>query len=58
MRGSFIVAQLENTIQNRKDKHLSAFELGQIEALYKDGHTNREIGRRLGRVHQTIANEL
>ncbi|ARK20193.1 IS30 family transposase [Sporosarcina sp. P26b] len=58
MRGSFIVAQLENTIQNRKNKHLSAFERGQIEALHKDGHTNREIGRRLGRVHQTIANEL
>ncbi|ARK20670.1 integrase [Sporosarcina ureae] len=58
MRGSFIVAQLESTIQNRKNKHLSAFERGQIEALHKDGHTNREIGRRLGRVHQTIANEL
>ena len=52
------MAQLENTTQTRKNKHLSAFERGQIEALHKDGHTNREIGRRLGRVHQTIANEL
>ena len=58
MRGSFIVAQLEITTQNHKNKHLSSFERGQIEALHKDGHTNREIGRRLQRAHQTIANEL
>ncbi|PIC66192.1 hypothetical protein CSV71_13045 [Sporosarcina sp. P21c] len=58
MRGSVIVAQLENTIQDRKDKHLSPFERGQIEALHKERHSNREIDRRIGRVHQTIANEL
>ncbi|WP_158232746.1 helix-turn-helix domain-containing protein [Sporosarcina sp. P17b] len=49
------MAQLESTIQNRKNKHLSAFERGQIGALYKYGNTNREIGGRLGRVNQTIA---
>lgn len=58
MRGSFIMAHTENTIQNRKNKHLSPFERGEIAALHKAGHSNREIGRRLGRVHQTIGNEL
>lgn len=58
MRGSFIMAHTDNTIQNRKNKHLSPFERGQIAALHKAGHSNRDIGRRLGRVHQTIANEL
>lgn len=52
------MAHTENTIQNRKDKHLSPFERGQIAALHKAGHSNRDIARRLGRVHQTIANEL
>ena len=52
------MAHTDNTIQNRKNKHLSQFERGQIAALHKAGHSNRDIGRRLGRVHQTIANEL
>lgn len=58
MRGSFIMAHIENTIQNAKYKHLSPFERGEISALHRAGHSNREIARRLGRVHQTIANEL
>ena len=52
------MAHTENTIQNRKNKHLSPFERGQIAALHKAGHSNRDIARRLGRAHQTIANEL
>lgn len=52
------MAHTDNTIQNRKNKHLSPFERGQIDALHKAGLSIREIGRRLGRVHQTIANEL
>ena len=52
------MAHTENTIQNRKNKHLSPFERGQIAALHNAGHSNRDIARRLGRVHQTIANEL
>lgn len=52
------MAHTENTIQNRKNKHLSPFERGEIAALHKAGHSNREIARRLGRVHGTIANEL
>lgn len=58
MRGSFILAHTENIIQNRKNKHLSSFERGQIAALHKVGHSNRDITSRLGRTHQTIANEL
>lgn len=52
------MALTENTIQNRKNKHLSPFERGQIEALHRAGHSIRDIGRRLGRAHQTISNEL
>jgi len=52
------MAHIENTIQNRKNKHLSPFERGQIAALHNTNHSNREIARRLGRAHQTIANEL
>ena len=52
------MAHTENTIQNRKNKHLSPFERGQIAALHNAGHSNRDIARRLGRAHQTIANEL
>ena len=52
------MAHTENTIQNRKNKHLSPFERGQIAALHNARHSNRDIARRLGRVHQTIANEL
>lgn len=52
------MAHTEDTIQNRKNKHLSPFERGQIAALHNAGHSNRDIARRLGRAHQTIANEL
>jgi IS30 family transposase len=45
------MAHTENTTQNRKYKHISAFEHGEIAALNKVGHSNREIGRCLGRVH-------
>lgn len=52
------MARTKNTTQNKKYKHLSPFERGEIAALHKAGYSNREIGRRLGRTHQTIANEL
>ncbi|QUW21283.1 helix-turn-helix domain-containing protein [Sporosarcina sp. Marseille-Q4063] len=52
------MAHPQNTMQNRKFKHLPAFERGEIAALHREGHSNREIRRRIGRVHQTIANEL
>ena len=40
MRGSFIIAHIENTIENRKNKHLSPFERGQIAALKQAGDSN------------------
>jgi len=52
------MAHTQNTIQKRKFTHLSKFERGKIAALHWDGKSNREIGRRLERHHQTIANEL
>lgn len=52
------MAQNQNTIQNRKHKHLSPFERGKIAALHHAGHSNRDIARRLGRAPQTINNEL
>lgn len=52
------MAHPQNTIQKRKFKHLTSFERGKISALHKEGRSNREISRRLGRAHQTIANEL
>ena len=52
------MAHTQNTIQKRKFTHLSEFERGKIAALHWDGKSNREIGRRLERHHQTIANEL
>jgi len=55
MRGSFIMAHTENTIQNRENIHLSPFECGQIAAFHNTNHSNREIARRLGRAPQTIA---
>lgn len=39
-------------------KHLSFKERQLIECWHNDGKSNREIGKRLGRHHQTIANEL
>ncbi len=52
------MAHSQNTIQKRNFKHLTSFERGKISALHKEGHSNREIARRLERAHQTIANEL
>lgn len=58
MIGSFKIAHIENTIENLKNKHLSLFEREQINALHRAGHSIRDIGRRLGRFHHTISNEL
>jgi len=52
------MAHTENTIQNRKNKHLSSFERGEIYALHNARYSNREIARSLGRVHQTIQMNL
>ena len=47
----------DTTIQ-RKNKHLNAFERGQIQLLNVEGLTPYAIGKRLGRASNTIRNEL
>ena len=43
---------------SRKNKHLNAYERGQIALLHAEGLTPYAIGKRLGRVSNTIRNEL
>ncbi len=43
---------------SKKGSHLSYKEMCQIEAWSKDGHSNREIARRLNRAPQTINNAI
>lgn len=43
---------------SKKGSHLSYKEMCKIEAWKKDGHSNREIARRLNRVPQTINNAI
>lgn len=43
---------------SKKGSHLSYKEMCKIEAWHKDGHSNREIARRLNRAPQTINNAI
>lgn len=52
------MAQIKNNIEKSSYKHLSLEERQLIEFWHNDGVSNREIGTRLGRHHQTIGNEL
>ncbi|MFW3653862.1 IS30 family transposase [Vagococcus fluvialis] len=52
------MVQIKNNIQKSSYKHLSLKERELIEFWHNNGCSNREIGRRLGRHHQTITNEL
>lgn len=47
-----------DTLNPRKNKHLNAFERGQIQLLHNEGLTPYSIGKRLGRASNTIRNEL
>lgn len=47
-----------NTPISRKNKHLNAFERGQIQLLHLEGLTAYAIGKRLHRSSNTIRNEL
>jgi hypothetical protein len=49
---------INNTPVCRKNKHLNAFERGQIAALYNEGFSPYAIGKRLRRASNTIRNEL
>nr|WP_170170085.1 helix-turn-helix domain-containing protein [Vagococcus elongatus] len=52
------MVQTKNNIQTSSYKHLSFEERQLIEYWHTKGVSNREIGRRLRRHHQTIDNEL
>ncbi|MGF7186573.1 IS30 family transposase [Desulfitispora alkaliphila] len=47
-----------DTPSTRKNKHLNAYERGQIQLLNSEGLTPYAIGKRLGRAPNTIRNEL
>ena len=47
----------DNTV-SRKGKHLSYSERCQIAILKKEGYSNRQVAKVLGRVPQTINNEI
>lgn len=49
---------LNDTPFSRKNKHLSAYERGQIKLLHDEGLTPYAIGKRLNRASNTIRNEL
>lgn len=50
--------QSYHTPKSRKNKHLNAYERGQIQLLNSEGFTPYAIGKRLGRASNTIRNEL
>ena len=50
--------RFNDTLLLRKNKHLNAYERGQIQLLNSEGLTPYAIGKRLGRASNTIRNEL
>lgn len=50
--------QYNNTTNSRKNKHLNAFERGQIQLLLEEGFTTYAIAKRLNRAFNTICNEI
>ncbi|WP_326717113.1 IS30 family transposase [Vagococcus jeotgali] len=52
------MVKIKNNTKTSSYKHLSLKERQLIEVWHNMGDSNREIGRRLGRHHQTISNEL
>ena len=49
---------LNDTPISRKNKHLNAYERGQIALLYSEGLSAYAIAKRLNRASNTIRNEL
>lgn len=49
---------INDTPNNRKNKHLDSFERGQIQLLHLEGYTPYAIAKKLGRASNTIRNEL
>ena len=49
---------LNDTPKSRKNKHLNAFERGEIKSLHSSGMSAYAIAKQLGRASNTIRNEL
>lgn len=49
---------INDTPKSRKNKHLNEYERGQIQMLVKEGLSPYAIAKKLGRVANTIRNEL
>lgn len=49
---------LNDTLKSRKNKHLNAYERGQIQLLHSQGLSAYAIAKKLGRASNTIRNEL
>ncbi|MDW7662899.1 MAG: helix-turn-helix domain-containing protein, partial [Bacillota bacterium] len=49
---------INDTPVDRKNKHLSAFERGEIASLLKEGYRAYAIAKKLGRAYNTIRAEL
>ena len=58
MKGIFTMAQIKSDTKKSSYKHLYFKERQLIESWHKEGKSNREIGKRLGRHQQTITYEL
>lgn len=52
------MTQLYDTTESIKGKHLTQDERAQIAILKRENYSNRQIAERLGRVPQTINNEI
>lgn len=52
------MTQLHDNTTNNTGKHLTLGERYKIEAYLEEGHSYREMGRRLGHHHTTISNEI
>ena len=52
------MATYNHTLTSQKNKHLSAYERGQIQFLHSKGLSPYAIGKQLGRASNTIRNEL
>ena len=57
-RGAHAMEHYNHTMDSRKNKHLNAFERGQIQLLREDGLSIYAIAKRLGRAYNTIRNEI
>jgi IS30 family transposase len=56
--GAHAMEHYNHTMDSRKNKHLNAFERGQIQLLLENGLSVYAIAKRLGRAYNTVRNEI